>query len=335
MVWFRLTLSGEGSVLPPIRVLVVEDHRDWRKLVRLLFQIRPEWQIICEVSDGLEAVLRTQELKPDLILLDIGLPKLNGIDAARRIRQLSPNSKIVFLSMDNSLDVVQEALSTGAQGYVYKARAQSDLLPAIDAALRGIQFVSSKLKRHKLTDTPGQKAPHHEVLFYIDDTVLLDRLVRLVTAALKAGDVAIVVATEPHRDHLIQRLKAQGFDVDATIKQGKYIQIDAGGTLPKFMVNEMPDSARFFEIVGGLIEEAAKKGTTEHARVTVFGEMVSLLWNEDNGDAALRLEKLWNQLAKTYDIDLLCGYAMSSGHGEKHDHVFQSICAEHSAVYSR
>ena len=87
-----------------------------------------------------------EELKPDVIVLDIGLPKLNGIEAARRIQQLSPDSKIVFLAADNSLDIVQEALSTGVRGYVHKARAQSELLPAIDAVLQGKQFLTNALK---------------------------------------------------------------------------------------------------------------------------------------------------------------------------------------------
>jgi DNA-binding NarL/FixJ family response regulator len=126
----------------PIRILVVEDYRDWRKAVRLLLEKRPELQIICEVSDGLEAVQKAEELRPDLILLDIGLPKLNGIEAARRIRRLSPDSKIIFLSQETSHEIVQEALSTGASDYVYKARAQSDLIPAIDAALRVLTFLA-------------------------------------------------------------------------------------------------------------------------------------------------------------------------------------------------
>jgi DNA-binding NarL/FixJ family response regulator len=125
-----------------IKVLIVEDYEDWRRIVRQLFQQRPELQIICEVSDGSEAVQKAEELKPDLVLLDIGLPKLNGIEAARQIRQLSPGSKIIFLSQETSLDVVEEALNTGASGYVYKARAQSDLLPAIDAALRLLVFLA-------------------------------------------------------------------------------------------------------------------------------------------------------------------------------------------------
>jgi CheY-like chemotaxis protein len=286
------------------------------------------------VSDGLEAVQKTQELKPDLILMDIGLPKLSGIEAARRIRQVSPNSKIIFLSQDNSLDVVQEAFSTGALAYVHKARAGSDLLPAVEAVLRGERFASSTIKGYKLTEAPEAKTTHrHEVQFYSDDTVLLDRLVRFVATTLKTGNVAIVVATESHRDRLVQRLKTQDLDVDAAIKEGRYIPIDAVGTLPIFMVNEMPDSARFFEVVGGLIRAASKVGKTEHPRVAVFGEWVSLLAAEGNTEAAIRLEQLGNQLTMTYEVDILCGYALTSFHGEEDEHVFQEICAEHSAVF--
>ena len=131
---------GEGSILPPIRVLLVDDHRDWRNLVRLLFHMRPEWRVICEVSDGLEAVQKAEELKPDLILLDIGLPTLNGIDAARQIRKLAPESKIIFLTQESSVDVVEAARSLGACGYVVKARAGSELLAAVEAVISGRLF---------------------------------------------------------------------------------------------------------------------------------------------------------------------------------------------------
>ena len=101
-------------------------------------------QVICEVSDGLEAVHKAEELKPDLILLDIGLPTLNGIEVARQIRKLAPDSKIVFLSQESSSEVVEEALRLGAWGYVLKTRAGSDLLPAVEAVLSGKRFVSCK-----------------------------------------------------------------------------------------------------------------------------------------------------------------------------------------------
>jgi DNA-binding NarL/FixJ family response regulator len=98
-----------------------------------------------EASDGVAPVRQAEELKPDLILLDIGLPRLNGLQAAREIRKLSPDSKIIFVSQESSPDVVQEALSLGALGYVAKTRAASDLLAAVEAVLEGRRFVSSGL----------------------------------------------------------------------------------------------------------------------------------------------------------------------------------------------
>jgi len=125
-----------------LRVLIVEDFEPFRRFICSTLGGRPDLQVICEVSDGLEAVQNAEELKPDLILLDIGLPTLNGIEVARQIRKLTPASKIIFLSQESSADVVREALSLGALGYVIKTRAGRDLLPAVEAAIRGKQFVS-------------------------------------------------------------------------------------------------------------------------------------------------------------------------------------------------
>ena len=122
--------------------MVVEDFLSLRDFVRLKLKQRPELTVICEVSDGLEAVDSAASLQPDLILLDIGLPSLNGMEVARRLRELAPQSKIVFFSQETSAVLVQEALGLGACGYVFKARAGGDLLPAIDAALSGRRFVS-------------------------------------------------------------------------------------------------------------------------------------------------------------------------------------------------
>ena len=126
-----------------IRILVVEDFAPFRKVIRSTLGERADLQVICEVADGLEAVQKAEELKPELILLDIGLPTLNGIEAARQIRKLAPDSKIIFLTQESSADVVQEALSLGASGYVVKTRAGSELLAAVEAVLLEKQFVSS------------------------------------------------------------------------------------------------------------------------------------------------------------------------------------------------
>jgi DNA-binding NarL/FixJ family response regulator len=128
------------------KILVVEDLDRFRQFVVLSLRQRAEFQLIYEASDGLEAVERAEELKPDLILLDIGLPRLNGIEAGRRIRKVSPNSKILFVSQESSADVVQEALHLGAQGYLLKADAARELLPAVDAVLQGRQYLSRRLR---------------------------------------------------------------------------------------------------------------------------------------------------------------------------------------------
>lgn len=126
-----------------MRVLIVEDFVAFRRFVCSTLGTKPELQVVGEASDGREAVQKAEELKPDLILLDIGLPTLNGIDAARQIRKLSPESKIIFLSQESSADVIEAALSLGALAYVVKMRAESDLLAAVDSVLLGKRFVSS------------------------------------------------------------------------------------------------------------------------------------------------------------------------------------------------
>ena len=122
-----LTRNGTPAA---VRVLVVEDFEPFRRFICSKLGTNPELQIIGEASDGLEAVRKAEESQPDLILLDIGLPTPDGIEAARRIRKLAPESKIIFMSQESSADVVREAMSLGARGYVVKTSAASGLLAA-------------------------------------------------------------------------------------------------------------------------------------------------------------------------------------------------------------
>ena len=130
-----------------LTVLVVDDFEPFRRFICSRLESRPDLEVIGEASDGLEAVEKAQALKPDLILIDIGLPSLNGIEAAHRICRLVPTSTILFVSQISDADVVQEALRSGAKGYVWKQDAGIDLMLAIEAALRGALFVSSGIKR--------------------------------------------------------------------------------------------------------------------------------------------------------------------------------------------
>ncbi len=128
---------------PLIRILVVDDFESWRQQVCSILHTRPELRVVAEAADGWQAVQKAHELRPDLILLDIGLPNLNGLDAANRIRQVAPESRIIFLTQDSDEDLVRDALSAGAQGYVLKTDALRELLPAVERVMDGDDFVSS------------------------------------------------------------------------------------------------------------------------------------------------------------------------------------------------
>src|ERR1700746_3078219 len=152
--------NGDGrGASGSVRVLVVEDQEPFRRFVCSTLEKRPELQIVCEVTDGQDAVRKAGELHPDLILLDVGLPSLNGIEAARQIRKLSHKSKILFVSQESDADVVQEALRIGALGYVVKVNAASDLLPAVEAVCQDRRFVSAGLALHIPDERAEMQAP--------------------------------------------------------------------------------------------------------------------------------------------------------------------------------
>lgn len=314
--------------MPVFKILIVEDFEPFRRLVRSALQERPEFQIVGESSDGTDAVWQAGKFQPDLILLDIVLPKLSGLEVAQQIRKLAPNAKILFLSQTSSFHVVQECFRLGGLGYVQKANVQSDLLPAIDAVLRGIRFVSRGLE---LLEDVG---PHrHEVLFCSNDAILLDGLSRFIIAGINAGNAAIVLVTEEHRDLLLSRMLDQGLDADVAIRRRFYVPWDVRDVLSMFMVNDWPDAGRFSKAVGDLITRVAKNTSGDTRRVVTCGECAPTLWARRQIEAAIRVEHLWDVTTRNYGVDTLCVYPQlrrSEG-----DQAFKNVCAEHTAVYSR
>jgi DNA-binding NarL/FixJ family response regulator len=197
------------------RVLVVDDYQPWVRLIRSMLPEAWELQVIAEASDGREAVQKAIELQPDLILLDIGLPALNGIEAARQIRQHNPKARILFVSEQRSPDVVREALTTGS-GYVVKSCAPRELLPAIKTVLEGGRFVSASVQGQKLTDSKIELEPskakivenRHELNCYPDQATFVAGFARFVGTTLENGSAIVVLARESHRLGIVQKLKS-------------------------------------------------------------------------------------------------------------------------------
>ena len=330
-----------------LRVLVVEDFEAMRRLICSVLQQKGEFHL-SQVSDGLEGVQKAEELQPDLILLDIGLPGLNGIEAARRIRTVSRNSKVIFLTQESSPEVVQEAFSLGAQGYVLKFDAEGELLLAVDAVLQGKQFISGSLRARGISNnTNRQSAGHfpsaglpssrqeqetgrvHEVASYRNDASFVHDYSRFIEAALEVGNPVIVIASESHRKVLLERLQTRGWDVATAIRKGSYISLDASDTLSKFMVNDWPDGDRLLKVGHDLIAKAARAGKGTHSKVAICGECAPTLWAQGKAEAALEVEHIWDEIARKYDVDILCGYLTS----DYDNPLFKRICAEHSAAY--
>jgi DNA-binding NarL/FixJ family response regulator len=314
-----------------LRILVVEDFADFRRVVCSTLKQRPEFRIT-EASDGLEAVKKAEELQPHLILLDIGLPSLSGLEVARRLRKLAPAARILFLSQESSPEVVQEALFLGL-GYVHKAHSHSDLPLAIEAVLAGKRFISPNLARH---GGHHSVAKHdHEMLFYSSETVLMESLTRFVAKALGTGNPAIVVATKSHLEDLRERLIAQQIDVDAAYQKGTYIALDVAEAFSTLMTGAQLDSAGFLETIGGLAQAASKRATAEQPRVAFCGEGIGLLWVAGRTDEAMRLEQLCNELSKNHELEMLCAYPLVSLQSHENDQSLQIIRAEHTAVRTR
>jgi DNA-binding NarL/FixJ family response regulator len=321
---------------PTLRVLIVDDYEPWRRFILSSLQKWPELQVVGEASDGQEAVQKSQEIQPDLILLDIGLPTMNGIEAARQIQQQSPNSRILFCSENLSPDVAEAALRAGAGGYLVKSDAGSDLFSAVISVIRGKRFVSRTLAGHAFAETSdsGVRDQGHVVQFYTDDAVLLDELAALFRGSLGEGRSVAAIMTSSHRSGLEGRLLAQGVDVSEATQNGRLCMLDADQALSEFMEPAGPSRERFLLQFGNILRTLQAATVAKRSEVVVFGEMVAVLWAQKKYEAAIRLEELWNELALTSSFYLCCAYPANAFRDGLTLVPYAEICAQHSHVVS-
>ena len=204
--------SNNGGPLKPLRILVADDHQLFRNGIRALIEAHAGWEICGEASTGREAVIKAQELMPDIIILDISMPDLNGVDAARRIRTISKNTEILILSMHYSDQLIREIVDAGALGYVLKSDSDHDLVVAVESLARHKPFFTSQasevIPNGLNTGDPVMKIP--ELL----DNRLTSRereILQLLAEGRSSKEVAVslgisIKTAETHRANIMRKL---------------------------------------------------------------------------------------------------------------------------------
>lgn len=360
--------------MPVTQVLVVDDFLPWQRLVRAMLESKNDLNVVAEAVDGLEAIQKAQELQPDLILLDIGVPKLNGVEAARRIRKLSPSSKILFVSTEALAEVVEEALRLGARGYLLKSDAATELLPAVDAILRGEQFVGSRLRSYVITS--GGIGPSSDKLQKSTDArtsremnweISAQKVIYTCTRCAWELVVELGTCPEPFRlfeqhicvnhVHTTRVHEVASYRNDTSFADGLARFIDAAINEGKPVIVITTEAhrdgiRRKLQARGWDVEAAIHEGiyisldaseTLSTFMVNDWPEATRLFEMAGNliRDAAQmaksetpRLEKLWDAVARRHEVDILCGYTLTDLCDCENNRIFERICAEHSAAHS-
>jgi PAS domain S-box-containing protein len=183
-----------------------------------------------------------------------------------------------------------------------------------------------------LAHTPNHNHDGHVVQLYTDDGFLIDVLSSFVGGALAVGDAAVVIATRFHRTELEKRLSANGVDIAKAATQGRYVVLDATETMTRLLVDGSVDDDRFHEVVGEVLIQVEKAVSSKQGRVAIFGELVALLWADGKPAEAIRVEKLWNNLARSHSFSLLCAYPLAGCNSDRHIEPFLEMCGEHLSV---
>ena len=171
--------------------------------------------------------------------------------------------------------------------------------------------------------------PVHSVQVYDHELDLINRLCAIVSTGLRLGDAVLIVATEEHRNQLVNELEKAGIDVRAAVRDGRYVTLDAADTLSTFMRNGSPDPELFASGVGVLMADVRARANSSNRRLTVFGEMVAVLWEAGQKEAALQLEDIWNAALRDSTFHLHCAYPRAAL-VEEND--FRSVCDAHSHI---
>ena len=304
-----------------VNILVAEDFPAFRELIQKELRRRPEFRVVT-VADGLVAVEQAAKLKPEVVLLDVGLPGLDGLAAARRIQSVAPESSILFVTQEAAPDVIEQAISLGSQGYVHKTRARY-LVPVVEAILDR----RTRAMGDRTAGQPRGAADHaHRAQFCSDETTWLESAERHLSAALNAGNAAIAVATPARMQPLVKRMKASGIDVGRFSEQGTFVQLNASELAASVRSDGV---ARCSPALAQIVEAAA--AAAPRARVAIYSELAPIIWAAGETELALELEQFGADLVGI-SADIVCAYPMPPLQDAAR---FTTLCAHHGAVIVR
>ncbi|HJU12364.1 MAG TPA: MEDS domain-containing protein [Candidatus Binataceae bacterium] len=189
-------------------------------------------------------------------------------------------------------------------------------------------MITCRLRFPELLHLHDPAAAQHVVHFYEDDAFVVGNVSYFAGQALMADSSVLIVGTDAHNGQISDHLKGFGLSPENFAERGRYVALDSAETPSQFMIGEQPDAAGFERVVARAIRDAAKHSGNDF--VFVFGEMVALLCADDNPDAAVRLEQLWNALAERQPFSLYCAYATSCLDKTANLDALTQICAEHA-----
>ena len=295
------------------KILIVDDENEFRSMLRT--QLEDHGHEVCEAPDGRTGISLQPVGAFDIVLMDIDLPDISGFEVIRQLKKASTPANIIVVTGDPKIEFVKDvAEQLGAQFTFKKPLDVSKLVSII----------------RQVTDAQGQRERgttsrsfRHEVQFYPDDVFLIEAVSSFIQKSLYEGAIVVLIATEHHREAL-QALINSSYPTS----EAKIMFYDAEATLATFMRDDWPNKTLFTKAVGLILQQAALSGP-----VRVFGEMVAILWAQGKVRAAIRLEELWNDLAKEQEFSLLCGYPRSAFPNQKDNELFLQVCGTHTHIH--
>jgi DNA-binding NarL/FixJ family response regulator len=311
-------------------VLVADDHPQVLEAVSRLLEA--DFRLVAATTDGQHALESSIRLDPDVVVLDITMPGLNGFQVARELKRTGARAKIVFLTMHAADDYVATAIASGAHGYVLKTRMQPDLKSALHHVLAGRLFMPTLAA---LAAAAGSESGH-AVYFYEDDASFLDEASGFVSTTLRRGEPVVIAATEATCNGILERLKTQGLDLAGSPGQGWCRVVDSAVVVAQCMRDGWPDAQRVGELIDGFERSRLATPWGPSPRVTVFSAMNVQLRKDHRSEAAVAFDQLWATLTGTRPFFTVCAYPVDRSASDGFPDMCARLCAQHGMVsYAR